>query len=62
MRRTARGVTYSHEGKVALGASGGSYSIKFDNGWTTVVMFDGDYGPDVYSDLRGRLENAVGKR
>jgi CubicO group peptidase (beta-lactamase class C family) len=62
MRRTARGVTYQHDGKVALREGGGSYSIKFDNGWTIVVMFDGNHNTDVYLDLGRRLETAVVKR
>jgi CubicO group peptidase (beta-lactamase class C family) len=56
IRRTARGRMFWHSGRVALRERGGAYTIKFDNGWTTVITFDGDPRG---SDLRRRLEAAV---
>ena len=41
---------------------GGAYSIKFGNGWTTVVAFAGHHNDDVYGDLRRRLESAVSEQ
>jgi CubicO group peptidase (beta-lactamase class C family) len=57
IRRTGNRVVYLHNGKDARG--GGAYSIKFGNGWTTVVAFAGRHNDDVYGDLRRRLESAV---
>lgn len=62
MRRSASGVTYLHDGKVALREGGGSYSVRYDNGWTIVAMFDGDHSTDVYRDLIRRLDTVVAKR
>jgi hypothetical protein len=60
LRRTALGRTFWHSGRVALEQRGGGYSVKFDNGWTTVVTFNGDVRAG--ADLHRRLEAAVSKR
>jgi len=60
MRRTAQGVMFSHSGKVAAPLSGGAYAIKFPNGWTTVITFNGALDPGEGTDLRRRL-GAVSK-
>jgi CubicO group peptidase (beta-lactamase class C family) len=57
IRRTGNRVVYLHDGKDVRG--GGTYAIKFGNGWTTVVAFAGHHNNDVYGDLRRRLESAV---
>jgi CubicO group peptidase (beta-lactamase class C family) len=61
MRRTARGFSYYHSGKVPLREGGGSYLVKLDNGWTTVVTFDGTHNSNVYLDLRRRIETTLSK-
>jgi CubicO group peptidase (beta-lactamase class C family) len=58
LRRTAQGVMFWHSGRTALRERSGAYTIKFDNGWTTVVMFEGDPRGSV-ADLRRRLTAAV---
>jgi CubicO group peptidase (beta-lactamase class C family) len=59
MLRTPRGIIYQHTGKVASRERSGSYVIKFDNGWTTVVLFEGNLGGPGYRDLQQRLTKAV---
>ena len=61
MRHTAHGTIYWHDGRVALRERGGGYSLKYDNGWTAVVLFDGDLHPDGYSDLLKHLTAALAK-
>ena len=58
LRRTSQGFMYWHSGRVALRDRGGSYTIKFDNGWTTVVTFEGD-PRGAGADLRRRLTAVV---
>jgi len=58
LERTRRGQIYSHGGSVGLPERGGAYTMKFDNGWTTVVTFDGD-PRGLTADLHRRLEAAV---
>ena len=58
MLRTPRGIVYQHTGKTASRERSGSYVIKFDNGWTTVVLFEGDLGGPGYRDLQQRLTKA----
>src|SRR5262249_7277290 len=58
VRRTVNGREFTHTGKVALREHGGSYTIKFDNGWTIVVTFDGDARGSV-PDLRRQFRAAV---
>jgi len=62
IRRTPRGRMFWHSGRAAPGEHGersGAYTMKFPNGWTTVITFDGDPRG---SDLRQRLEGAVANR
>jgi len=61
LERTPRGQIYSHGGSVGLPERGGAYTMKFDNGWTTVVTFDGD-PRGLTADLHRRLEAAVFRR
>jgi CubicO group peptidase (beta-lactamase class C family) len=43
IRRSERGILLTHTGRVALREHpGGSYVIRFPNGWTAVVAFEGD--------------------
>ena len=58
VRRTANGREFTHTGKVPLREHGGAYTIKFDNGWTIVITFDGDARGSV-PDLRRQLRAAV---
>ena len=52
MDRTARGTIFSHSGRVASRGRGGSYAVRFDDGWTVVVLFGGDLSREGYGDLR----------
>lgn len=54
-RRTPQGIVLNHSGRNALAERGGSFVIKFPNGWTAVAMFAGDPRGGV-ADLRRRLE------
>jgi CubicO group peptidase (beta-lactamase class C family) len=58
VRRTVNGREFSHTGRVALRERGGAYTIKFDNGWTIVITFDGDARGSA-PDLRRQLRAAV---
>jgi CubicO group peptidase (beta-lactamase class C family) len=58
IRRTANGREFSHTGRVALRERGGAYTIKFDNGWTVVITFDGSARGSA-PDLRRQLKTAV---
>jgi CubicO group peptidase (beta-lactamase class C family) len=58
IRRTAQGREFSHTGRVALRERGGAYTIKFDNGWTIVITFDGSARGSA-PDLRRQLKAAV---
>jgi hypothetical protein len=53
-RRTPQGIVLNHSGRNALAERGGSFVIKFPNGWTAVAMFAGDPRGGV-ADLRRRL-------
>ena len=58
VRRTVIGREFSHTGRVALREHGGSFTTKYDNGWTIVITFDGDpRGSD--PELRRQLRAAV---
>jgi CubicO group peptidase (beta-lactamase class C family) len=62
IRRTPRGPVFYHSGRAApdqYGDRSGAYTMKFPNGWTTVITFEGDPRG---SDLRRRLEGAVANR
>jgi CubicO group peptidase (beta-lactamase class C family) len=56
-RRTPQGIVLNHSGRNALAERGGSFVIKFPNGWTAVAMFAGDPRGGV-ADLRRHLETA----
>ncbi|HZO44847.1 MAG TPA: serine hydrolase domain-containing protein [Xanthobacteraceae bacterium] len=56
-RRTPQGIVLNHSGRNALPERGGSFVIKFPNGWTAVAMFAGDPRGGV-ADLRQRLQTA----
>jgi|SRR5215470_5792549 len=58
VRRTANGREFSHTGRVPLREHGGAYTIKYDNGWTIVITFDGD-ARGAAPDLRRQLRAAV---
>lgn len=56
--RTPKGAVLTHSGRSVAPERGGSYVIKYPNGWTAVATFAGDprnYG----ADLRRRLETAI---
>jgi CubicO group peptidase (beta-lactamase class C family) len=57
--RTERGAILTHTGRVALRERGGSYVIKFPNGWTAVTAFAGDPLPGATADLRRRFEAVI---
>jgi len=62
IRRMPRGRMFYHGGSAApdqYGERSGAYTMKFPNGWTTVITFEGDPRG---SDLRRRLESAVANR
>ena len=59
IRWTPRGRIFWHGGRAAPDSDGersGAYTMKFPNGWTTVITFAGDPRG---SDLRQRLETAL---
>jgi CubicO group peptidase (beta-lactamase class C family) len=56
-RRSPQGIVLNHSGRNALPERGGSFVIKFPNGWTAVAMFAGDPRGGV-ADLRQRLQTA----
>jgi len=60
LRRTANGFVFSHAGKSNADEGSGSYALKFDNGWTAVVTFEGDVRR-AGGDLHRRLEAAVSR-
>jgi len=58
VRRTVTGREFSHTGRVPLREHGGAYTIKYDNGWTIVITFDGDArgsAPDLRRELRAAV-------
>jgi len=59
IRRGAQGTLLAHNGRVALRERGGSFVIKFPNGYTAVVIFAGDPRRGAGAELRRRLETAV---
>jgi CubicO group peptidase (beta-lactamase class C family) len=44
MERTSTGIRYSHGGRVAHEDRGGSYAVKFGDGLTVVVLYEGEIG------------------
>ena len=54
--RNEQGIILSHSGRVALRERGGSYVVRFPNGWTAVTIFAGDPLSGVTADFRRRLE------
>jgi CubicO group peptidase (beta-lactamase class C family) len=58
IQRTPQGAVLSHSGRSTAPQRGGSYVMKYPNGWTAVATFAGDprrYG----ADLRRRFETAI---
>jgi CubicO group peptidase (beta-lactamase class C family) len=42
MHRTPHGIRFFHSGRVASRERGGAFTYKFENGWTVVVIFEGN--------------------
>jgi hypothetical protein len=59
-RRTANGVVLWHEGKMGTPPVG-SYFVKFDNGWTVVLIYQGIVSQDASQDLARRIAKAAGR-
>jgi CubicO group peptidase (beta-lactamase class C family) len=56
--KTSRGAVLTHSGRSVAPERGGSYLIKYPNGWTAVTTFAGD--PRNYAaDLRRRLQTGI---
>jgi CubicO group peptidase (beta-lactamase class C family) len=60
IRRTATGVVLWHEGKMGTPPVG-SYFVKFDNGWTVVLIYSGIVSGDASQDLARRVAKAAGR-
>ena len=61
LRRGAKGVIVFHEGKMGTPPVG-SYFIRFDNGWTVMLIYEGIVGTDASQDLARRIAAAAGGR
>ena len=57
-RPMTQGTTFWHTSRVAPRERGGSVTVKSGNGWTAVMIFDGD-GRGGAPELRRRLDAAI---